>query len=97
MSYVCLHGLLAADMLCCMRTTLNLDDRLMIEAKILAVRRRTTLTALIEQALRDAIVESPREWNGLPPPVNGGGLPLDVDLDRSWALIEKLEGLDARS
>ena len=38
-----------------MRTTLNLNDELVAEAKILAVRRRTTLTAVIEMALRDAV------------------------------------------
>jgi len=39
----------------CMRTTLNLDDSLLKAAKIAAVRRGTTLTALVEEGLREVI------------------------------------------
>ena len=39
-------------MLTHMKTTLELPDDLLIEAKTMAVRRRTTLRALIEHALR---------------------------------------------
>jgi hypothetical protein len=35
-----------------MKTTLDLPDDLLIEAKTLAARRRTTLRALVESALR---------------------------------------------
>ncbi len=35
-----------------MKTTLDLDDDLLIEAKTTAVRRRTTLKAIVEHALR---------------------------------------------
>jgi hypothetical protein len=35
-----------------MKTTLDLDDALLIEAKTVAAKRRTTLKALIEHALR---------------------------------------------
>lgn len=38
-----------------MKTTLDLDDDLLIEAKSLAVRRRTTLKAIVEHALRREI------------------------------------------
>ena len=38
-----------------MKTTLELPDELMIEAKIVAARRRTTLKALFEHALRREI------------------------------------------
>ena len=38
-----------------MKTTLDLSDDLLIEAKTLAVRRRTTLKALVEHALRREI------------------------------------------
>lgn len=38
-----------------MRTTLNIDDELLKAAKIVAVRRGTTLTALVEEALREAV------------------------------------------
>lgn len=35
-----------------MKTTLDLDDDLLIEAKAVAARRRTTLKAMVEHALR---------------------------------------------
>jgi len=38
-----------------MKTTLELPDELMIEAKTVAARRRTTLKALFEHALRREI------------------------------------------
>ena len=42
-----------------MRTTLNLDEELLIEAKAQAARRRTTLTALVEQGLSLVISQPP--------------------------------------
>lgn len=38
-----------------MKTTLDLDDDFLIEAKTLAARRRTTLKAIVESALRREI------------------------------------------
>ena len=38
-----------------MKTTLDLDDELLTEAKIMAARRRTTLKAIVENALRREI------------------------------------------
>ena len=35
-----------------MKTTIELDDALLIEAKVVAARRRTTLRAMVEHALR---------------------------------------------
>jgi hypothetical protein len=45
-------------MLFCMRTTLNLDDALMREAKKHAAETGTTLTDVIEQALRRSLGRS---------------------------------------
>lgn len=42
-----------------MKTTLDIDDDLLIEAKTLAVRRRTTLKALVEHALKREIQPHP--------------------------------------
>jgi hypothetical protein len=47
-----------------MKTTLDLPDDLLLEAKSVAVRRRTTLKAIFEKALRnelrpDAEIENP--------------------------------------
>ena len=44
-----------------MKTTLELPDDLLIEAKSVAARRRTTLKALIEHALRREIQPAPLE------------------------------------
>ena len=44
-----------------MKTTLDLDDAILIEAKIVAARRRTTLKALVEHALKREIRPSGSE------------------------------------
>ena len=122
-----------------MRTTLNLDDDLIKEAKIAAIREGITLTEYIERALRECgngKESSPEErWTF---PVREGGEPIpgfprsgsyskmleflegpedefallralgpfptregkplrDFDWADSSALIEELEGPDARS
>ncbi|MEO5914004.1 MAG: hypothetical protein ABIS50_07200 [Luteolibacter sp.] len=41
-----------------MKTTLDLPDDLLIEAKAVAARRRTTLKAMVEHALRREIMPS---------------------------------------
>ncbi len=55
-----------------MKTTLDLPDDLLIEAKAVAARRRTTLKAMVEHALRREIApavkleaDSPFELNEL--------------------------------
>jgi|HubBroStandDraft_2_1064218.scaffolds.fasta_scaffold2213217_1 hypothetical protein len=77
-----------------MRTTIRLDDHLLIEAKERAARQGLTLTAVIEQALR----ESFSRRNDLPPrrlvklPTWGhGGLRPGVDLDDSASLLDLME------
>jgi hypothetical protein len=45
------------------RTTLNIDDDLLKGAKIAAIRRGITLTALVEQGLREIIAPNqPGDW-----------------------------------
>jgi len=41
-----------------MRTTLQIDDNLMVQAKKLAAETGRTLTALIEDALREALART---------------------------------------
>jgi hypothetical protein len=80
-----------------MRTTIRLDDHLLAEAKQRAARSGLTLTAVIEQALRESF--SRRERRERPPvklPSWGEGWILPgVDLDDSAALLELMEREDA--
>ncbi|RLB42634.1 MAG: hypothetical protein DRH12_05280, partial [Deltaproteobacteria bacterium] len=42
----------------CMRTTIDIDDKLLALAKKYAVDKKTTLKAVIESALRKTLLES---------------------------------------
>ena len=46
-----------------MKTTLELDDALLREAKAVAAKRRTTLRAIVEHALRRELAPSPESNN----------------------------------
>ncbi len=46
-----------------MKTTLELDDDLLIEAKSVAAKRRTTLRAIVEHALRRELAPAPEITN----------------------------------
>ena len=76
-----------------MKTTLNLDDQLLLEAKRLAAERGATLTSIVESALRDALrtAAQPSTYVFDPPVVSGTRLP-DVDPADRDALYEYLEG-----
>lgn len=82
-----------------MRTTIRLDDQLLREAKRLAADTDRTLTAVIEDALREAIArrshQSEREPVHLP--TFPGRLLPGVDLDDSASLLDLMEGPDAPS
>ncbi len=84
-------------MLFCMRTTLNLDDELIRRAREVAARTGSTLTRMIEDALRQALER--RESAAVEPldlpTVGGRGLQPGVDLDDSASLLELMEGDDA--
>lgn len=77
-----------------MRTTIRLDERLLREAKLRAARQGITLTALIEDALRESLA---RQQNvGQREPVHlvtfgGMGLHPGVDLDDTAALFDLME------
>ena len=82
-----------------MRTTVRLDDDLLAATKRLAVETGRTLTAVIEDALRQTLgrrqgperVERVKLLVGR----SGGVLQPGVDLDDSAALLEVMESSDA--
>jgi len=75
------------------KTTLNIDDELMREAKKRAAERGTTLTSVVEEALRDALAEPEpdRNYEFRFPVTDGGGPPL-VDVADRDALYDLMEG-----
>jgi predicted transcriptional regulator len=81
-----------------MRTTINLDDDLLQEAKKLAAATGRSLTDLVEEALRERLArreaQRRRERVSLPT-YNGGGFLPGVDLDDSAALLDLMERHDA--
>jgi plasmid stability protein len=74
-----------------MRTTVNIDDHLLAEAKVLAARTSRSLGAVVEDALRAALRrhEDERASTDFQLPTHGaGGLQPGVDLDDKEALAE---------
>ena len=81
-----------------MRTTLNIADELLIEAKQLAARTGRTLTFVVEDALRLTLARARKTGKKAEPfelPTSGEGGPRPgVDLDSSAALLDIMEGTD---
>lgn len=75
------------------KTTLNLDERLLARAKALAARNGTTLTALVEEALRARLNAKPTDATAFRlalPTVKGTGAP-QVDVADRSALQDVLD------
>ena len=76
------------------RTTIRLNDHLLVEVKRLAASTRRTLTAVIEDALRAALTRhgepGPRRRTKLTT-FKGRGLRPGVDLDDTAALLDRME------
>jgi len=80
-----------------MRTTIRLDDQLLAEAKQVAVRTGRTLTAVIEDALREMLARQQQAAARRPvrlPTASGNGLQPGVDLDDSAALLDLIDRFD---
>ena len=79
-----------------MRTTINLDDALLAEAKQVAARTGRSLTAVVEDALRQSLHRRhPTTRQDIDLPVFGeGGTRPGVDLDDSAALLDLMEQAD---
>ena len=84
-----------------MRTTINLPDSLLAQAKKAALERGSTLTELIADALREAlarkksrsVAEIPPMPVFTPPPGEEGLLP-GVDLNDTAALLDLMDEAD---
>ncbi len=76
-----------------MRTTVNIDDYLLAEAKILAARTSRSLGAVLDDALRIMLRRDASEHGHTEfclPTHGTGGLQAGVDLDDKEALAELL-------
>lgn len=74
-----------------MKTTLNIDDQIMIELKREAARQRTTMSDLVEGALR-AMLKPDAKLPRLPrlPTFDGGGALVDIaNRDVLYAAMEE--------
>jgi hypothetical protein len=78
-----------------MRTTVRLDDELLRRAKAVAARSGRTLTALIEDGLREALARDGRRRErprATLPTFKGKGLRPSVDLDDTAGLLDIMDG-----
>jgi hypothetical protein len=78
-----------------MRTIISLDDELHRQAKSFAAEHGTTLTALVEEALRARLAERRAKRR---PPVRlptfkGEGLQDGLSLDEMGAIYDRMDGL----
>lgn len=74
-----------------MRTTVNIDDHLLAEAKVLAAQTSRSLGSVVEDALRALLRRDANERDAVTfrLPVHGsGGLQPGVDLEDKEALAE---------
>ena len=77
-----------------MRTTVRLDEQLLAEAKKAAVDSGRTLTAVLEDALREALARRQDPARRKPVKLKtfrGDGLQPGVDLDDSAGLLDVME------
>jgi hypothetical protein len=80
-----------------MKTTLDIDDRLLIEAKARAARERTSLTKLIERGLSLVLRAAPGQPGkkiDLPVSKEPDGLRPGIDPCSNKALFRAAEGND---
>ena len=80
-----------------MRTTIRLDNDLFNEVKEYAARSGKTLTAVISDALREAMARyevSPQQEYISLPVGHGDGLLPGVDLDDTASLLDLMEAAD---
>ena len=74
---------------------MRLDDDLLREVKEVAASRGMTLTAVLDEALREMLARRGESESAESPPLpvfTGRGLQPGVDLEDSAALLELMEG-----
>ena len=76
-----------------MRTTLQLDDALVGDAKVLAARTGRTLSQVIEDALRQTLAPRQRSVSTSVLPTSPGGPSAGVQLDDNAALRDLMDDL----
>ncbi len=82
-----------------MKTTIELPDELLIEAKKRAAETRSTLKEIIERALRRELAASPKRPKPTRPftwTVVDGGLPPDLDVSDRRKMYEWFDKHDRR-
>jgi hypothetical protein len=81
-----------------MRTTINLPDQLILQAKKAALESDTTLTEIIANALREALTKrsrkTPKKGKTRLITYGSGGTFPGIDLDNSAALLDIMDGID---
>jgi len=81
-----------------MRTTIRLDDQLLIEAKLFAAQTGRTLTSVVDDALREVLARRKKLSNEKTvnvPSHGSGGLQPGIDLDNSASLWDMMDRDDA--
>jgi hypothetical protein len=75
-----------------MKTTLNLDDQVIKNAKERAARDGITLTALVEDAIKAKLLQEPQKKNyHFKPKIVTGTKPPNVDISERNALYEVID------
>lgn len=78
-----------------MRTTVRIDDRLLVEAKTRAARSGRTLNEVVEDALREAFARRDAVGRRMELPVfRSTRVMPGVDLDDGAALLDLMDGQD---
>ncbi|MGW7819027.1 ribbon-helix-helix domain-containing protein [Streptomyces puniciscabiei] len=79
-----------------MRTTVDLSEDLLQEAKLRAARRRVTVSAVIEDALRSSFARDVAAAKNIVnlPTANLGGVRPGVDLDNNASLRDLMDGIE---
>ena len=77
-----------------MKTTLEIDDALLLAAKRAALDRRTTLRALVEAGLKKELTTKPGRRRPLKLITHPGGLPPELNLSNRRAMREWFDAVD---